>query len=515
MPTATTATGGPKAVAPGAGYALALLLSINLFNYIDRQILSAALPKIDADATIFGQYDPNKGFKLGLLTTGFLVSYMLLSPLFGWLSDRMSRWVLVGVAVIAWSLATGGTGLAAGYGLLLLTRCLVGVGEAAYGPVAPSMLSDLYPVDHRGRVMAWFYMAIPVGSALGFVIGGQVADSAWGWRGAFLVVVIPGLVLGILCFFMREPRKMATQAGMSVPQDGGTGIPACVSPSYPAVVKELLRNRSFMYCCAGMTLSTFVLGGVASWAPTYIFKREARFLISAEAENKLRELKRSDGSPEIPENVLNEFHALIAPDLLEGSELQDRLSKRLTRKELENYSAKIDDAATAPGSITTGKIGIYFGGIVVVSGVFATLLGGMLGDKLRNRGVKGAYFHVAGWGTAIGFPFFVAMLFAPFPLAWVFMFIAVFWLFFNTGPANTILANVTRSDIRARAFAINILIIHALGDAISPPIIGTIRDSASFHTAFLAVSFLIPLSGLLWVLGAKHLDADARNAEQA
>ncbi len=505
MPTATTGTGGPKAVAPGAGYALALLLSINLFNYIDRQILSAALPKIDADATIFGQYDPNKGFKLGLLTTGFLVSYMLLSPLFGWLSDRMSRWVLVGVAVIAWSLATGGTGLAAGYGLLLLTRCLVGVGEAAYGPVAPSMLSDLYPVDHRGRVMAWFYMAIPVGSALGFVIGGQVADSAWGWRGAFLVVVIPGLALGILCFFMREPPTHA----------GSPKLPVELGPSYPAVVKELLRNRSFMYCCAGMTLSTFVLGGVAAWAPTYIFKREARFLISAEAETKLRELKRSDGSPEIPEKVLNEFHASIAPDVLEGSEFRARLSTRLTREELEEYGAKIDDAATAPGSITTGKIGIYFGGIVVVSGLIATLLGGVLGDKLRNRGVKGAYFHVAGWGTAIGFPFFVAMLFAPFPLAWVFMFIAVFWLFFNTGPANTILANVTRSDIRARAFAINILMIHALGDAISPPIIGTIRDSASFHTAFLAVSFLIPLSGLLWVLGAKHLDADARNAEQA
>ena len=505
MPTATTATGGPKAVAPGASYALALLLSINLFNYIDRQILSAVLPKIDADASIFGQFDPNKGFKLGLLTTGFLVSYMLLSPLFGWLSNRMSRWVLVGIAVIAWSLATGGTGLAAGYILLLLTRCLVGVGEAAYGPVAPSMLSDLYPVDHRGRVMAWFYMAIPVGSALGFVVGGLIADSAWGWRGAFLVVVIPGLVLGILCFFMREPRTQA--ASPILPVDRG--------PNYPAVVKELLRNRSFMYCCAGMTLSTFVLGGVAAWAPTYIFKREARFLIGAEGETKLRELKRSDGSPEIPEKVLSEFHAAIAPDLLEGSELQARLSKRLTREELEQYGAKIDDAATAPGSITTGKIGIYFGGIVVVSGVFATLLGGMLGDKLRNRGVKGAYFHVAGWGTMISFPFFVAMLFVPFPYAWVFMFIAVFWLFFNTGPANTILANVTRSDIRARAFAINILLIHALGDAISPPIIGTIRDSASLHTAFLAVSFLIPISGLLWVLGAKHLDADTRNAEPA
>src|SRR5262245_632743 len=157
MPTGVPATGGRTGgPVPGAGYALALLLGINLFNYIDRQILSATLPKIQLDAGLFRPDDPDLGLKLGLLTTGFMVSYMLLAPLFGWLGDRMSRWVLVGVAVILWSLATGGTGLAAGYAVLLATRCLVGVGEAAYGPVAPSMLSDMYPVDHRGRVMSYF-----------------------------------------------------------------------------------------------------------------------------------------------------------------------------------------------------------------------------------------------------------------------------------------------------------------------------------------------------------------------
>lgn len=494
-----TESGGPKSVTPGAGYALALLLAINLFNYIDRQILSATLPKIQLDAGIFSPDDPNLGFKLGLLTTGFLVSYMVLSPVFGWFGDRLSRWMLVGAAVIAWSLATGGTGLAATYGILLLTRCLVGVGEAAYGPVAPSMLSDLYPVEHRGRIMAWFYMAIPVGSALGFVIGGAVAGS-FGWRNAYLVVVIPGLILGLLCFFMREPRR----------ETPGTTAP---SHSYPAVLQELRRNRSFLFCCAGMTLSTFVLGGVAAWAPVYIFEREAKFQIREETEARLRELTQSDGSPVIPDKVLADVHALIGPDVDAVGPYRAKLLTKLTRNELAQYGSFIDDAATAPDSLTTGKIGLYFGGIVVLSGLVATLLGGVLGDKFRNRGVKGAYFHIAGWGTILGFPFFVAMLFAPFPLAWVFMFFAVFWLFFNTGPANTILANVTRPQIRATAFAINILIIHALGDAISPPLIGAIRDAESLHMAFLVTSFLIPAAGLLWVLGARHLDADTAKVE--
>ncbi|HEY3787490.1 MAG TPA: MFS transporter [Urbifossiella sp.] len=517
MPSVMTAANGPKSAAPGANYALALLLAINMFNYIDRYILSATLPVIQLDASIFRPDDPNLGLKLGLLTTGFLVSYMFLSPLFGWFGDRMSRWFLIGMAVIAWSLATGGTGLAVGYVLLLLTRCLVGVGEAAYGPVAPSMLSDLFPIDHRGRVMAWFNMAIPVGSALGFVIGGIIAGSSLGWRYAFLMAVLPGLALGVICLFMKDPRKHSKEQKAKVlvhsTEDAGTDIPANVSPSYAAVLKELLGNRSFLFCCAGMTLSTFVLGGIAAWAPVYIFERNARFEITAETETKLRELKLSDGAPVIPEKVLGDIHGLIAPETFDVTEYHKRLLTRLSNDELTQYGSYIDKAATAPGSITTAEIGMNFGGIVVISGLVATLLGGMLGDRLRNRGVKGAYFQVAGWGTILGFPFFLAMLFTPFPLAWVFMFLAVFWLFFNTGPANTILANVTRPEIRATAFAINILIIHLLGDAISPPLIGSIKDSADLHTAFLAVSFLIPAAGILWVLGARHLDADTARAE--
>jgi len=184
MPTPTPDAPGPKMTMPGAGYALALLLAINLFNYIDRQVLSAALPKIRLDAEIFRPDDPWATTKLGALTTAFMVAYMVLSPVFGRLGDKSSRWAVVGAAVIVWSLATGGTGLAASYLLLLATRSLVGIGEAAYAPVAPAMLSDMYPVDHRGRVMSWFYAAIPVGSALGFVIGSQVAETALGWRGA-------------------------------------------------------------------------------------------------------------------------------------------------------------------------------------------------------------------------------------------------------------------------------------------------------------------------------------------
>jgi MFS family permease len=362
------------------------------------------------------------------------------------------------------------------------------------------MLSDLYPVDHRGRVMAWFYMAIPVGSALGFVIGGQMAEH-FGWRHAFLVTY-SGLLLGLLCFFMREPPRAGRQ------KEG---------PGYLAVLGELRHNRSFVLCCAGMTATTFVLGGVAVWVPDYVFQREARFQLTDEVFARLgteQKFLTLQGERIVPESVAAKLRPLADGRVRTYAEFKDELTARLAPEEYRAYAEPLYDAATA-GSMTTGRIGLVFGSIVVVSGLVATLIGGATGDWLRNRGVRGAYFHAAGWTTLLAFPFFVAMLYVPFPAAWGVLFVAVFFLFFNTGPANTILANVSRSSIRATAFAINILIIHALGDAISPPIIGAIADRSSLHTAFLFVSVFILVGGGLWVAGSRSLDADTQRAAEA
>src|SRR5215210_7219265 len=155
----------PVPVANPGRRALALLIVINLICYLDRYILAAIIPAIKAE---FLAGDPHANAKAGLLTTAFLVSYMLTAPLFGWLADRFSRWLIIGLSVALWSLASGATGLAATFGILLATRVFLGIGEAGYGPAAPTIISDLYPLEKRGRVLAWFYMAIPVGSALGY-----------------------------------------------------------------------------------------------------------------------------------------------------------------------------------------------------------------------------------------------------------------------------------------------------------------------------------------------------------
>ena len=490
---------GPARTAPGATSALALLLGINLFNYIDRQVLSAVLPRMQLDTTLFDPADPWLQTKAGALTTAFMVTYMLLSPVFGRLGDRMRRWVIVGLAVIVWSLASGSSGLAGGYAVLFLTRCVVGIGEAAYGPIAPAMIADLYPASKRGQVISWFYVAIPVGSALGFVIGGQVAEHFGDWRHSFYVTYA-GMLLGLACFAMREPARPAA-TNPDAPKD-----------SYFDVLRWLCGVRSFRYLTTGMTCTTFLLGGAAVFLPVYIFQREARFDLTPAAVQKLAELKTVDGREVVPAAVRNKLLAAPTGGPVEYQPFVAHLSKTLDRPELDQYGGRVYDAATAPGSVTNGRVTFVFGAILVVTGLAATLLGGMAGDRLRDRGVRGAYFQTAGWTTLLGWPCFVGVLYAPFPLAWLFVAGALFFLFFNTGPANTILANIASSGTRATCFAINILVIHALGDAISPTLIGFVADLTSLHTALLLASGFILLGGGLWVLGARHLDEDTATA---
>jgi len=155
-----------------------------------------------------------------------------------------------------------------------------------------------------------------------------------------------------------------------------------------------------------------------------------------------------------------------------------------------------------------------FGVITVVAGLISTLLGGVVADKLRSR-FAGSYFLVSGIGMLIACPFFVATLYIPFPAAWIPMFVAIFFLFLNTGPSNTALANVSLPAVRATAFAVNILVIHALGDVQAFWLLGYIGGHTNMHVAFLFVSGIILVSGLVWLSGVKYLAADTAAVENA
>ena len=153
-----------------------------------------------------------------------------------------------------------------------------------------------------------------------------------------------------------------------------------------------------------------------------------------------------------------------------------------------------------------------FGLITVVAGLISTLLGGVIADRLRSR-FAGSYFWVSGIGMLIACPFFIVTLYSPFPVAWLPMFFAIFFLFLNTGPSNTALANVSLPAVRATAFAANIFVIHALGDVQAFGLLGYIGGHTNMRVAFLFVSGIIFISGLAWLIGAKYLPADTAAVE--
>ena len=342
----------------GAGFALGLLVAINLFNYIDRFVLAAVEPSIRA--AFFAADDPNAMARTGLLAPAFLITYMLAAPILGFLADRFSRWVIVGICVILWSFATAASGFAATFAALFITRIFVGIGEGGYGPAAPTILADYFALGMRGRIMAIFCGAIPVGSALGYVLGG-IINHQLGWRWAFYLVAIPGILLGLACFWQKDPRPRNDPARLKERRGAN-------KEDYFA----LLRNRSFMFNCLAQTAMTFALGGLAFWMSAYLIFRKQ--------------------PPELATPI--------------------------------------------------------FGGITVVAGLLSTLLGGFVADRLQKK-FSGAYFLVSGLGMLLAFPLCIAMLYAPFPLAWVFLFGAVFFVFLNTGPSNAALANVVATRIRA------------------------------------------------------------------
>jgi MFS family permease len=485
-PTVPAAAQPPSRALPGARSALALLLAINLFNYIDRYVLAAVLPKIGEQFSV-GKRDQ------GVATSMFLITYTVIAPLFGWLGDRWSRWKLIAVGVILWSLASGGTGLATSFALLLATRALIGVGEGAYGPVAPSLISDLFPVNRRGGVMAWFYMAIPVGSALGYVLGGYMAVNH-GWRSAFYVVVPPGVLLGVLALWMRDPPRGAADAVAShVPK--------------PRDVAVLLHVPSYVLNTLAMTAMTFAFGGVAVFMPTYLYEREATYVLTP-AAYELMQHPKDPTVPPVPDGLLERLRPLDGKEFRTIEPFRAALDTVLSPAEMVAWRGQIADAARDQArSAGLDSVNGPFGTILAVAGLAATLAGGYLGDWLRPK-IRGAYFAVSGVGMLVGLPMFWLALTMPLPLGWLFIFLAVFFLFFNTGPANTALANVSPPALRSSAFALNILVIHLFGDVISPPIVGWIDDRASLRLGLLLLAAPIALSGLFWLWGTRYLDRD-------
>ncbi len=240
--------------------ALAVLTLINLFNYLDRWIVAALAESMKHSELQLSDT------QLGSLMTGFIIVYMIAAPLFGSLGDARSRTRLLGLGVAIWSVATALAGLATSYASLFAARAAVGVGEAAYGTISPALLADYFPRERRGRIFAVFFAAIPIGSALGYIVGGLV-DHYFGWRQAFFVAGVPGLVLAALALRLYDPPRGAQDsAGGSTAGAQAVSLGNAARAAYAA----LIRNRPYVLTVLGYAAYTFAIGALAFWTPAFL-----------------------------------------------------------------------------------------------------------------------------------------------------------------------------------------------------------------------------------------------------
>jgi MFS transporter, Spinster family, sphingosine-1-phosphate transporter len=237
--------------------ALGVLTAINLLNYIDRYLVPPLVPELERTLGLTDH-------QVGWLWPAFMLVYMIAAPVFGAWGDRGSRTRPIALGVLIWSLATVLSGLAHSYPQLFAARALVGIGEAAYVAIAPALLADCFPVATRGRVLAVLNMAIPVGAALGYVLGGLLGHH-FGWRAAFFVCGAPGVLLALAV--LRLPDEARTRRDAAPP--AARAARAAASDSL-ALYGSLLRRGPFRLLVLGYAAYTFALGGLGFWMPTFL-----------------------------------------------------------------------------------------------------------------------------------------------------------------------------------------------------------------------------------------------------
>jgi MFS family permease len=392
--------------------ALIVLTALNLLNYVDRNVLFAVQPLVQAEFHVSKE-------QIGFLTSAFLGFYMIAAPFVGPLADRYSRKLIIVLGAIFWSGLTLLTAVTHNYTELLIRHTLVGVGEATFVTIAPTFVADLFHENVRGRILGVFYLAIPVGSAAGYLLGGYLAPSH-GWRFPFYIAAAPGFLLALLVLFLKEPPRGQFDSLKETPERG--------------TVLGLIRNPAFLTATLGMAFMTYSLGGIQVWIPQFLY---------------------------------SERH------------------------------------------FTLEKANLLFGGIIVIDGIVAALAGGWLGDYLLPR-MKSSYYLVSAASMLLGIPVMIVALFNRGPVMIPAIAVAAFFLLLNTAPLNAAVINSVGAHIRATALAVNIFIIHILGDVPSPTMMGWVADKRSLQASFILPIIAMGISSAILFYGMKFAPPIAR-----
>ncbi|CAH0563335.1 unnamed protein product [Brassicogethes aeneus] len=422
--------------------AVAILCFINLINYMDRFTLAGILKDIQ------DSYHIQNG-KAGLLQTAFILSYMIFAPIFGYLGDRYSRRWIMAAGVFLWSMTTLCGSYMGNFYWFLFFRALVGIGEASYSTIAPTIISDLFINDVRSKMLAVFYFAIPVGSGLGYIVGSETAQLAGSWHWALRVTPALGIVAVLLIIFVLEDPERGHSEGSGHME----------TTPWLEDIKVIVQNKSFMLSTAGFTCVSFVAGALAWWGPKFI------------------------------EMGIN----------------------------LHHKSQGDDDAS------------YKFGLVSMISGVIGVPLGSAIAQRMRPT-VEKIDAYICALGVLVSGPLvFLALISARHSsvLCYALIFAAQLSLNLIWAVVADMLLYVVLPTRRSTAEGFQLLVAHALGDAGSPYLIGTLSEAFQKHMApaedtefrslqyaLFSTCFVEILGGIFFLFTALYVVQDKRKVDK-
>lgn len=458
----TSGSSGPAATGAGyRAYVLFLLILVYTFNFIDRQIIGILAIPIKAELNLT---DLQLSLMGGL---AFAIFYSTLGIPIAWLSDRKNRTWIITIALAVWSAMTALCGMTQNFIQLFLARVGVGVGEA--GGIAPSysIISDYFPPNKRARALAIYSFAIPIGSALGIVLGGLLA-SLLDWRWAFIIIGLAGLVVApIFKLSLREPER-----GRYDPPTADT-TPAPIR----SVVDKLVTKKSFWFLTFGAASSSMMGYGLFFWLPSFLVRSYGIDLAAF--------------ATTFPDFL---FPAGLRPEEFLATE---NPSQEFMIRGLGLYAAYI------------------YGAVVLFGGLIGIWLGGALGDKFGAKD-KGAYarlpaiafacvlpfFGLSLWLTNLGIVAFIMVIPTALSLAWL-------------GPVLSAFQHIVPPNMRATASAMFLLINNLMGLGFGNLIIGGLSDALepslgdeSLRYALLMCAGFYLLAAVLLYLGSRYLPGD-------
>ena len=439
---------------------LALLTGLNFLNYIDRAVVAAVVDPMSSELSL-------SNFQAGLLNSAFLIGYFATSPVFGARADKGARKGLIALGVGIWSVATVASGLSTGFWTLLAARIVVGVGEASYAVLAPTIIDDLTPPEDKGKALAVFFLAIPLGYAMGYILGGFISNH-WAthlspiflernhisfvgtnlaahinpvvvqpyyieyrptelpaWRTAFFATGGPGIVFAFACLLISEPsRKLADARAKLV--DG---------------LRELAAIPLFRRAVLGYCAYNAAVGAFSFWAPNFLVKR----------------------FPELNLKTANFWFGVVliaagAIGTFTGGRWADRALRKLPQ--------------AAPGAPY---------------------------DAPENKAAVNSLIRVCAIGMTIAAPLAAMCFIMPAPMLFFGLaFVVEIGLFLSTSPINAAFLRAVPAERRASAMAASIFAIHLLGDLWSSAALGQLQDVLPLRIAMMALPLTFAGAAYLW-----------------